>query len=151
MRFLAGSKTAAAIFGILVAFFLYRTGAPRDADIEGYVFESCVNSRSIGPVRAASVSTSIDSTTATTDTNGHFHLRTTHPVFVDEYYTFTVTTPGVIHHETRRLESRSAFPIALVLSAQQPVFLGRRAVSDNRFPEGFICQALGRRADGSFK
>jgi hypothetical protein len=68
------------------------------------------------------VSTSVDSTTATTDTMGHFRLLTKSPVFSDEFYDVTVRANGVvINHKLQG--GHPAFPIASVLSPPEPVRL----------------------------
>jgi hypothetical protein len=125
MADLASLKVAAAVFiGILfVLLASYRSTEQRqNADIDGYVYEKCVDYKLVGPVGGAVVSTSVDSTTATTDATGHFHLLTKSPVFGDEFYGVTVRANGVvINHKLQG--GHSTLPIASVLSPPEPVRL----------------------------
>jgi hypothetical protein len=72
--------------------------------IEGQVYRTCVNSSTtagpctnVDPVAGATVSTSLDSATATTDTSGQFNLVTkTGPAkdYGCKSYTLTITATG---------------------------------------------------------
>jgi hypothetical protein len=125
MANLASLKVAAALFiGILfVLFASYRpTEQRQNADIDGYVYEKCVDYKPVSPVGGAVVSTSVDSTTAATDATGHFHLLTKSPVFNDEFYPVTVRANGLVINDT--LQGYQTVPIAFVLSPPEPVRLG---------------------------
>jgi hypothetical protein len=45
---------------------------------------------------STTITGSVDTTTATTDTTGHFHLLTKRPVFSDEFYEVTVRSGDVV-------------------------------------------------------
>ena len=121
MANLASLKTVAALFiGFVFVLFAYRpTEERRNADIDGYVYEKCVDYKLVSPVSGAVVSTLVDSTTATTDARGHFHLTTTHPVFNDEFYVVTMRAGEVIIND--KFQGYSTVPIAFVLSPPGPV------------------------------
>jgi hypothetical protein len=90
MASFATLKAAAAlmfvILIVLVVLVAGTTGKRRAANIYGYVYEKCTDSKLVGPVAGAMVTTSVDSTAATTDGTGHFHLPTKSPVFADEFH-----------------------------------------------------------------
>src|SRR5438874_1030231 len=92
---LATAKTAAALLLVLLLLFA-GTGERREpASLEGYVYQTCSDDRLVGPVVGAIISTSVDATTARTDANGHFQMRTESPVFSDEFYIVSVRAGDV--------------------------------------------------------
>jgi hypothetical protein len=138
MANLASLKTAGALsIGILFALFASRsTEKRRPADIDGYVYEKCVDYKPVGPVSGAVVSTSVDSTTATTDATGHFRLMTINPVFSDEFYVVTVRANGLVINDDRPMGPTATVPMAWVLSPPEPV---RLAGSKDKSAEPSFC------------
>jgi hypothetical protein len=123
---LAFAKTGAALLlVVVVVLFVGTLERRRPANLEGYVYQTCVDDRLVGPVAGAIVTTSVDATTALTDANGHFQMRTVSPVFSDEFYTVsvrasdvTVTDRTMLKNGVNNLPPRVSF----VLSPPQPVF-----------------------------
>ena len=61
--------------------------------LEGWVYEKCENQRLVNPVSRLIVSTSLDSPTTTTDSQGHYELRirTPAPGDVDDLSALNLT------------------------------------------------------------
>jgi hypothetical protein len=142
MASFATQKAAAVLFLILVLPLLARTAPKRQpANLDGYVYEKCADSKLVGPVRGAVVSTSVDATTASTDAAGHFHLVTKNPVFIDERHNVRVHVGEVVVEDNRVLgpfgAKRSAgSPVHLnfVLSPPEPVLVGVKSGSCYSYP-----------------
>jgi hypothetical protein len=120
------AKSGAALLLVALLVMVVGTRERRQpADVEGYVYQTCADDRLVGPVAGAIVTTSVDKTTARTDANGHFQMRTTSPVFSDEFYTVsaragdvTVTDRTMLKNGVNNLPPRVSF----VLSPPEPVF-----------------------------
>jgi hypothetical protein len=139
MAHFASPKTAAALaIGILVVLFAYHRSPEqrKPANIEGYVYEKCVDYKLVGPVGEAAVSTSLDSTTATTDATGHFHLLTKSPIFFDEFYDVTVRADGVVINDSFGPGHPSS-SIAFVLSPPDQIGVVGRNKSGQVFCQPF--------------
>ena len=123
MASFATLKTAVVLFLIVVLSLFARTAPKRQpANLDGYVYDKCADSKLVGPVRGAVVSTSVDATTASTDAAGHFHLVTTNPVFVDELHNVTMRAGDVVVEDNRVL-TPSLVQVGFVLSPPEPVFV----------------------------
>jgi hypothetical protein len=61
------------VFGELAGYWSGATA--RHLVLEGWVYEKCENQRLVNPVSGLIVSTSLDSPTTTTDSQGHYELR----------------------------------------------------------------------------
>jgi hypothetical protein len=143
-------RTAAALlFVILLGLFARATDKRQAANIEGDVFEKCADHKLVGPVSGAVVSTSVDATTATTDTTGHFHLLTKNPVFGDEFYEVTVRSDDAVVDDNfslspvdPKLPAGSPVPLTFVLSPPVPVAASRDRKSGQMFcaffPSGWV-------------
>jgi hypothetical protein len=126
MASFAFAKTGAALLlVVMVVLFIGTRERRQPANLEGYVYQTCSDNRLVGPVAGAIVSTSVDATTARTDANGHFQMRTDNPVFSDEFYTVsaragdvTVTDKAMLKNGVNDLPSRVSF----VLSPPELVF-----------------------------
>jgi hypothetical protein len=88
---LVSVKTIVALLAlVLFALVAGTREKPHPQSIEGYVYETCSADELAGPIEGAVVSTSVDDTTAITDSNGHFRLSTKGPVYSDEFYNVSV-------------------------------------------------------------
>jgi hypothetical protein len=129
MASFASLKAAAVLFLVaFLALFASTIEKRRPANIDGFVYQECANYRLVGPVSGAVVSTSLDTTTATTDAAGHFHLVTKNPVFGDEFYEVTVRSGDVVvddnfplTHIDPRVPASSPVRLTFVLSPPEPV------------------------------
>ena len=76
---------------VLILSYLAAGGRDRPTvvNLEGRIYERCVAGVPMGPVRGATISTSIDAVTATTDQNGRFRLVTSTPSFTAERHLLT--------------------------------------------------------------
>ena len=139
MTNLVSLRTATAVLVvILLGLFARTTDKRQAANIEGYVFEKCADSRLIGPIGGAVVSTSVDATTATTDITGHFHMLTTHPVFSDEFYEVSVRSGAVVVDDNFLLPPiTSTVSVTFVLSPPESVAAHPKSSKWGRaFPPG---------------
>ena len=101
------------------------TGERRQpASVEGYVYQTCSDDRLTGPVAGVIVATSVDTTTARTDANGHFRMVTERPVYSDEFYDViaragdvTVSDRVLLKNGVNNLPRQVSF----VLSPPEPV------------------------------
>jgi hypothetical protein len=91
---------AALVFGMSLAVVAWDSNSGKTVELEGHVYGAGDSRGSPGPpIVGAAVSTSLDSTTAVTDTFGYFHLRTGRRVSGDEYYTISVQTVGTVYRQ----------------------------------------------------
>ena len=90
-------SAAALVFGVSIALVAWVGAVTRTAEVEGYVL-TVADPRvaAVVPVVGALVSTSLNSITAVTDQNGHFHLRTGARVSGDEFYIITVQSGDIL-------------------------------------------------------
>ena len=92
---------AAALLAIVAAVLVSNRPRPKIVEFEGHVYQGCDNAHLLtGPIDAAVVSTSLDSTTAVTDENGHFHLITRTRAPLDQIYTLTVQAGTTVVNAT---------------------------------------------------
>jgi hypothetical protein len=126
MARLAFLKTGAALpLAVVVVLFVGTRERRQPANLEGYVYSTCADNRLVGPVAGAVISTSVDGTTARTDANGRFQMRTHSPVFADEFYTVSVRAGDVVLTDRAMLKNgvNSVTPqVSFVLSPPEPVF-----------------------------
>lgn len=111
------------LFGLLAGMRERR----QPANLDGYVYQTCSDNRLVGPIAGAIVSTSVDGTTARTDANGHFQMRTGKPVFADEFYDVSVRTGDVtVTDKTVLKNGVNNLPrqVSFVLSPPEPVIAG---------------------------
>jgi hypothetical protein len=140
---LAFLKTGATLLlAIVVVLFVGTRERRQPANLEGYVYTTCTDNRLVGPVAGAIVSTSVDGTTARTDANGRFQMRTHSPVFADEFYTVsarasdvTVTAQAMLKSGVNNLTPQVSF----VLSPPEPVF-----ARFDQFQQQIYCDAYRR-------
>jgi hypothetical protein len=87
---------AAAALVLLLGAFWFDSRRPSYVEIEGHVYERVdpTTGRPVAPVSGARVSNDWDSTAATTDRLGQFHLRVRR-VAGDEWIKFTARTGGM--------------------------------------------------------
>ena len=125
MPSLAFAKTGAALLLVVVVVLFVGTRERRQpANLEGYVYSTCADNRLVGPVAGAIISTSVDGTTARTDVNGHFRMRTDNPVFADEFYTVSVRAGGITVTDRTMLKNgvnKLPRQVSFVLSPPEPV------------------------------
>src|SRR5580765_6533177 len=118
-------KTGATLLLLVVVVLFVGTRERRQpANVEGYVYSTCADNRLVGPVAGAIVSTSVDGTTARTDANGRFQMRTHSPVCADVLYNVsvragdvTVTDRQMLKNGVNNLPGQASF----VLSPPEPV------------------------------
>jgi hypothetical protein len=126
MARLAFLKTGAALpLAVVVVLFVGTRERRQPANLEGYVYSTCADNRLVGPVAGAVISTSADGTTARTDANGRFQMRTRSPVFADEFYTVSVRAGDVTVSDRAMLKNgvNSLTPqVSFVLSPPEKVF-----------------------------
>jgi hypothetical protein len=112
---------------VLLGLFVGTREQREPAHVEGYVYQTCSDDRLVGPVAGAIVSTSVDATTARTDANGHFHMRTEKPVFSDEFYDVSVRAGDVSVTDRALLKNGvNDLPrqVSFTLSPPEPVITG---------------------------
>jgi len=118
-------KTGATLLLLVVVVLFVGTRERRQpANVEGYVYSTCADNRLVGPVAGAIVSTSVDGTTARTDANGRFQMRTHSPVFADEFYKVSVRAGDVTVTDRQMLKNGvNDLPrqVSFVLSPPEPV------------------------------
>ena len=126
MAAFAPRKGSAALLLVLVLMlFGGRAAKRRSANLDGYVFDKCLDFKLVGPVAGAVISTSVDRTTASTDAAGHFHLLTHRPVFSDERHEVSVDVGDVRVDDHITLPQSSPVRLAFVLSPPERVFAVR--------------------------
>jgi hypothetical protein len=118
-------KTGATLLLLVVVVLFVGTREQRQpANLDGYVYSTCADDRLVGPVAGAIISTSVDGTTARTDANGRFQMRTHSPVFADELYTVSVRAGDVTVTDRQMLKNGvNDLPhqVSFVLSPPEPV------------------------------
>jgi hypothetical protein len=136
-------KAAAVLLVILLVLFAGTRERRQPGSVEGYVYQTCSGDRLVGPVVGAIVATSVDATTARTDANGHFQMRTKTPVFSDEFYTVSARAGGVtVTDKTMLKNGVNNLPrqVSFVLSPPEPVIArfdqSRQRISCRSYPKG---------------
>jgi hypothetical protein len=119
-----GKAGAPVLLVVLLVLFVGTRERRQTANVEGYVYQTCADDRLVGPVLGAIVSTTVDATTARTDANGHFQMRTTNPVFSDGFYTVSARAGDVtVSLKTMLKNGVNNLPrqVSFVLSPPEPV------------------------------
>jgi hypothetical protein len=118
-------KTGATLLLLVVVVLFVGTRERRQpANLDGYVYSTCAEDKLVGPVAGAIISTSVDGTTARTDANGRFQMRTHNAVFADEFYAVSVRAGDVTVTDRVMLKNGvNNLPrqVSFVLSPPEPV------------------------------
>jgi hypothetical protein len=101
---------------VFVVILSYLSGGVRDRPavvrIEGRIYERCVAGVPMDPVRGATIATTLDGATTTTDQNGGFRLVTSRPNVIDERHYLTARHGKMMLKTVAALRADKAIALA---------------------------------------